>query len=134
MGSLNANAAQALGHTCKEISRSRAAVLSYLVKLNRCVDAQHRDLVVSLSRRFSETLIDYISYGHFRLMGHLSPEPHQQAALDNMTHLSLRFDEKYNGTHQRISLTELKADLEQIALAMEARFEIEDEVVQLAVA
>ena len=47
---------------------------------------------------------------------------------------SLKFDEKYNSGRHRFSLSELKADLEQIALAMEARFEIEDEVVKLAAA
>ncbi len=51
----------------KEISRGRALVLSYLMKLNKSIDAQHADLAHALTHRFSECLIDYISYGHFRL-------------------------------------------------------------------
>lgn len=118
--------------TRTELSRSRRAVLSYLVKLNKAIEARHHDLAQTLCGRFSETLIDYISYGHFRLFQEFSAEAHHAAALENITSLALTFDEKHRRPEQ-VSLAALKADLEQIALALEVRFEIEDEVVCLPV-
>ncbi len=111
----------------KEMGRARASVLSYLLKLNKCLDAQHSDLVQALSQRFNETLIDYISYGHFRFFQIFHPEPHQLVALDNITAQALGFCERYK--HGLcVQIPELKSDLEVLALALETRFEIEDEL------
>jgi regulator of sigma D len=113
--------------TQKEISRSRSLVLSYLLKLKKCIDARHDDLVQALCTRFSEYLIDYISYGHFRLFEVYDPEPHHVTAVAHVTTLALRFDRRYRN-QQKINLARLRDDLEELALAMEARFEVEDEM------
>ena len=111
----------------KEISRSRSLVLSYLLKLKKCIDAHHNDLVQALCTRFSEHLIDYISYGHFRIFELYRPDAYHLTAVEHVTALALAFDERYRAQNN-IDLIRLKADLEELALAMEARFEIEDEV------
>ncbi|NKC00573.1 MAG: Rsd/AlgQ family anti-sigma factor [Pseudomonadales bacterium] len=113
--------------TQKEISRSRALVLSYLLKLKKCIDAQHDDLVQALCTRFREYLIDYISYGHFRLFEVYDPEPHHVTTVEHVTNLALQFDRRYR-SQPTINLARLRDDLEELALAMEARFEVEDEI------
>ncbi len=112
----------------QEMARTRSALLSYLLKLNKCVDAKHEDLVQALAQRFNELLVDYISYGHFRFLDVCTPEGHHLAAIDKSTQLALRFSDKYT-TSRPIKLIKLKADLEALAFALEVRFEIEDEVV-----
>lgn len=111
----------------RDIRRNRSNVLSYLLKLNKCLDANHPDLAQAVATRFSESLIDYISFAHFRLYETCPPEPHHLPAISNTTRLALRFDDQYAHT-SNISLGRIKAALEQLALAMEVQFEIEDEL------
>ena len=112
----------------RQLGRSRSALLSYLLKLNKCIDATHDDLVQALAQRFNELLVDYVSYGHFRFLDVCTPEAHHLAAIEKSTQLALRFSDKYT-TSEQISLINIKTDLEALAFALEVRFEIEDEVV-----
>ena len=114
--------------THQEISLSRRAVLSYLLKLNKAIDARHSDLVQAITERFNNVLVDYVSYGHFKFLTCCTPEPHQLAAIECNTQQALRFSEKYEHVNSP-PLDMLKADLERLALALETRFELEDEVV-----
>ncbi len=109
------------------LGRHRSAVLSYLFKLNKCIDARHADLVHAVAARFSETLIDYVSFGHFRLFQTWPPEDHHLAAIENSTNQALGFSDRF--TNPGIDLAALRKELESLALALEVRFEIEDEVV-----
>lgn len=109
----------------QEIGRSRSILLSYLLKLNKSIDAQHNDLVQAIAQRFNETLVDYISYGHFRLLEACEPEAHELVAVERSTAQALRFNDVYT-THNAIHLGELKRDLEALVYALEVRFEIED--------
>ena len=109
------------------LGRHRSAVLSYLFKLNKCIDAQHADLVHAVTARFSETLIDNVSFGHFRLFQTWPPEDHHLAAIENSTNQALGFSDRF--TKPGIDLALLRKELETLALALEVRFEIEDEVV-----
>ena len=120
-----------LANTQKEIIRSRSLMMSYILKLKKCIDANHLDLVHALTRRFSESAIDYISYGHFRLFQEFCLEPHQSAALDSITTQILNFDSRYT-TALHPNIDALRADLESLALALETRFEIEDEFLAIA--
>jgi regulator of sigma D len=112
----------------QQLGRSRSALLSYLLKLNKCIDATHEDLVQALAQRFNELLVDYVSYGHFRFLDVCTPEAHHLAAIDKSTQMALGFSDKYT-TSEKISLAKIKTDLESLAFALEVRFEIEDEVV-----
>lgn len=111
----------------KEMSRSRSLVLSYLLKLKKAIDANHQDLVQALCVRFSEHLIDYVSYGHFRLFEVYAPERHHLGVVEHVTNLALHFEGRYR-TRNRVNLDRLRNDLEALALALEARFEVEDEM------
>ncbi len=111
----------------KEISSSRSNILSYLLKLNKSINANHADLVQAIAQRLNEELLDYVSYGHFRLLAAFTPETHQLVAIDKTTQTVLAFSEKYT-TRDPIDLFELKQHLEQLAYNLEVRFEIEDEI------
>ena len=129
MGSTSSSQAdKPLTHTIQELRRSRASILSYLLKLNKCIDAQHRDLVQAVARRFSETLIDYISYGHFRLFTSCHPACHHVPVIENTTQSVLRFNDQYAHS-AAIDLNRIKQDLEGLALTLEVHFEIEDEMI-----
>ena len=119
--------------TQKEIIRSRSTMLSYILKLKKCIDARHVDLLNALTKRFSESAIDYISYGHFRLFQEYCLEPHQSAALDSITKQILDFDARYSNS-VKLNIDQLRTDLETLALALETRFEIEDEFLALTTA
>jgi len=110
-----------------EIGRSRSVLLSYLLKLNKSVDANHNDLVQAIAQRFNETLVDYISYGHFRLLEACAPETHELVAIERSTQRALQFNDTYN-TRDGINLAQLKQDLEALVYALEVRFEIEDDM------
>lgn len=111
----------------KDITRSRSTVLSYILKIKKCLDAHHNDLLEALTKRFSENAIDYISYGHFRLFQDHRLEPHQIAALDSITQQVLQFDNRY-ARRSHFPPRRFREDLERLAFALEARFEIEDEL------
>ncbi|MFT7651648.1 MAG: regulator of sigma D [Limisphaerales bacterium] len=68
--------------------------MSSILKIKKCLDARHNDLLEALTKRFSENTIDYISYGHFRLFQDHRLEPHQVAALDSITQQVLQFDNR----------------------------------------
>lgn len=114
--------------TERALSRSRSSVLSYLLKLKKCIDAGHKDLCLALINRFCNTAIDYISYGHFQLLEAFKPEPHQLVALDRVTRQILTFESLY-AQQSDVDLAQCKLHLEQIALSLEVRFEIEDEII-----
>ncbi len=111
----------------RAIGRNRAQVISYLMKLNKCVSANHGDLAQAVAQRFNEVLVDYVSYGHFRFLTCCQPEPHQLAALERITQQAVSFSEKYS-CKADLPLETLKRDLEALAFALETRFEIEDEI------
>ncbi|MEM7098753.1 MAG: Rsd/AlgQ family anti-sigma factor [Pseudomonadota bacterium] len=114
--------------TVKEIGRSRSEVLRYLLKLKRAIDANHADLIDALTGRLVEVVTDYISYGHFRLMNTFDPAQHLSAAMDQNTKAILDFTDSYQ-YGMRESRRQLGADLESLAWQIEARFDIEDEIV-----
>ena len=117
----------------REIGRNRAQVISYLMKLNKCVAANHGDLAQAVAQRFNEVLIDYVSYGHFRFLTCCQPEEHQLVALERITQQAVAFSERYS-CRANLPLQSLKRDLESLAYALETRFEIEDEIACLEVA
>lgn len=114
--------------SCSEIRQSRSTLLSYVLKLKKSIDANHADLAQAITQRFIQSLTDYVSYSHFRLLNSYEAQAHQLVALQNNTAAVLPFTEHY-AVASELNLALLKSDLEQLALALEVRFEIEDEIV-----
>ncbi|MEM9624575.1 MAG: Rsd/AlgQ family anti-sigma factor [Pseudomonadota bacterium] len=114
--------------SCKEIRRARSSLLSYVLKLKKSIDAGHTDLAQAITQRFIQSLTDYLSYSHFRLLNSYDAQAHQIVALQNNTDVLLGFSDHY-AQKTRLNLQLLQTDLEQLALALEVRFEVEDEIV-----
>lgn len=113
--------------TLKEICRSRSQVLRYLLKLKRALDANHTDLIDTLTERFVEAITDYVSYGHFRLLQTFDAASHLCAAMEQNTKAILSITDSYrNNTLNQHSFAD---DLESLTWQIEARFDIEDEIV-----
>lgn len=110
-----------------KLATAQTSVLSYLVKLNNAIDADHQDLVQALANRFCDQLIDYVSYAEYRVLPRRSIPDYHHAAIGRITQEVLRFNDLY-GTSQTIDVPCLKADLENLALALETRLGIEDEL------
>jgi regulator of sigma D len=109
------------------LASAQCSVVSYLVKLNKAIDADHSDLVQALVSRFCDELIDYIAYTQYRVLRHCSIPVHHSAAIDRITRQVVGFNDRW-GSRLDIDIAALKADLEQLAFDLETRFEIEDEL------
>ena len=112
-----------------KLASAQCSVLAYLVKLNKAIDANHRDLVQALVNRFCDELIDYVSFAHYRFLRRRAVADHHSVAIDRITQEVVEFNDRY-GTTMHIEIGRLKADLESLAFALETRFEIEDELAQ----
>ena len=108
-----------------ELMSARSKTLAYLLKLNKVIDAKHRDLVQAVAGRFCDTLAEYLAIDCATCA---AKQAHQSAALNRIAELIVTFSTKYT-IDRAINLREIKVDLEQLAFALEARFEIEDELV-----
>ncbi|MFK7914516.1 MAG: Rsd/AlgQ family anti-sigma factor [Pseudomonadales bacterium] len=109
---------------------SRQQVLSYLVKLNRALDQEVWDLASTILVKFCGTLTDYLSIGHEQVFRLSTPKSHQYVAIAATSRAVMRFSDQF----ARISVTEavdyegVQVALEQLALTLETRFELEDEL------
>ena len=105
----------------------RTRVISYLVKLNQALDKQLTDLSQALLGRFCDTLVDYLSAGHFQVFQRIVPTAHEYAAIESTTQLAMAFNDRF-GNLLEVDIAELKAELEALALALGTRFELEDDL------
>ena len=110
-----------------KLSHAQTSVVSYVVKLNRAIDASHNDLVLALVNRLCDELIKYVSIAHYRVLRNRNVAAHHLVAIERITRDVVAFNDRY-GMAQEIDVAALKLDLEILALALETRFEIEDEV------
>ena len=114
-------------HPTIEFNQQRQRVLSYLPKLKSAIDAGTSDLACAIVERFCDTLVDYLSLGHFRIFDRLVPVSHQYAAIEHTTRELMRFNDRF-GNGVAYDLAELSAALEQTALVIDARLEVEDDL------
>lgn len=112
----------------------RQRLIVQIIKLSSAVDARHHDIVEALNIRFCQQIIDYLSNGHFQIYSDLFPtdsaiisQP-EYLDLDATTQIGMRYHDHYTTLHGRkkINLDILKTCLEELILAFETRFELED--------
>ena len=104
---------------------SRSRVISYLVKLNHALDKNLNDLSQAILSRFCDTLVDYLSAGHFQVFQRLVPSAATYAAIESTTQQAVAFNDRF-GNLQRIDIGTVKAELEVLAQVLSTRFELED--------
>jgi regulator of sigma D len=73
----------------------RQRVISYLVKLNRALNADLPDLSQALLSRFCDALVDYLSEGHFRVFQRLSLPAQSYALIDATTQAGMAFNDRF---------------------------------------
>jgi regulator of sigma D len=105
----------------------RQRVISYLVKLNRALNADLPDLSQALLSRFCDALVDYLSEGHFRVFQRLSLPAQSYALIEATTQAGMAFNDRF-GDLNAIRVADVKCALEQVARVLSARFELEDEL------
>jgi len=112
---------------------SRQRLLRYLLKLGQAIDSDTPDLAAALTTRFCDSLVDYLSTGHFQVLERFTPTLDQIAAFEATTRQALTFcDEFGNGSVPDTHV--LKAALERLVFVIDSRMDVEDEVIQRAAA
>ena len=113
----------------------RQKLIVLLMKLTSATDERQQDLVVSLRVRLCEAAVDYMSHGYFRIYGHLlsalSAQTWREArafnAFESTTATVLGFNDRF-AKPGPVPHTRLKPALTDLALALETRFELEDQL------
>ncbi|MEZ5595290.1 MAG: Rsd/AlgQ family anti-sigma factor [Pseudomonadales bacterium] len=108
---------------------ARQRLLSYLLKLGHAIDTDTPDLAGALTVRFCDTLVDYLATGHFQILDKHRPTADELAACEATTRKALAFSDRF-GNGETPDLAELRVSLERLALLLDSRMDIEDEVLQ----
>ena len=117
-----------------QLLRSRQRLLQVLAHLLQRTEPSQEPAIAATSaillNRFCAHLVDYLSQGHFRTFGGSEPESLPTLLTGTTTELVAFADRHSNvGEHSPCSI---RAELNQVALTLEARFEVEDLLLQLS--
>ncbi|MEZ5559255.1 MAG: Rsd/AlgQ family anti-sigma factor [Pseudomonadales bacterium] len=111
----------------ESFTQTRQRLISYLIKLNHALNEDLVDLSQALLSRFCDSLVDYLSAGHFRVFQRLALLPREYAAIEATTEAAMSFNDRF-GNVRDVDLAALKSGLERIARVLSTRFELEDEL------
>ncbi len=114
-------------HADQTFGECRQRLISYLIKLNQALNDDLVDLSQALLSRFCDSLVDYLSAGHFRVFQRLSLPARSYAVIEATTQAGMAFNDRF-GEVENVRLSEVKNALEQIARMLSTRFELEDEL------
>lgn len=119
-------------------SRKRTLVAYFKLKKDIAADQQSQPL-----QEFCETLMDYVSAGHFEVYEQLIREAREfddggldlahrlYPSLETTTEFILTFNDKYDTAEQcSLHADELPVDLSQLGEQMTERFELEDHLIE----
>jgi len=110
----------------------RQQLIVMLMKLTSATEDAHPDLGEVLRIRLCEQLVDYLSSGYFRVYGDVLsvqswPDPRDYARFEATTGAVLAFSDRF-AAHGAVRGVRLKPALADLALALETRFELEDDL------
>ena len=116
--------------------KSRRQLIVDLMKLSNAIEGSLREPAESLLERFCQQMVDYLSNGYFRIYSDvLSPRtwttPREYAIFDSTTATAMSFNDRYAGGG-RFDIDSVRRELASLALALETRFELEDEMLSRA--
>ena len=109
----------------------RQQLLSQLLQLSAALDHCHSDLAEVQLRRFSGTLIDYLSCGHFKIFLGGEPSGAEYAAIQSTTTRAMIFNDRFHDPAQ-FDMNTVRAQLDVLAEVLETRFQIEDQMLHRA--
>jgi regulator of sigma D len=112
--------------------KSRRQLIVELMRLSRAIEGELRGEADGLLERFCQDMVDYLSVGYFRVFcGMASPQtwasPREYAIFDATTSTAMTFNDRHAGGDP-IDVSRIKGELAALALALETRFELEDEL------
>lgn len=126
-----ANAAAASAYVDKAdraFADSRQRLIAYLVKLNQALDQDLTDLSQAILQRFCESLVDYLSAGHFSVFQRVALAADEYAAIESTTRLAMAFNDAF-ADQLNPDITDAKTALENLAQILGTRFELEDDII-----
>ncbi len=109
----------------------RQRLLSYLLKLGHAIDADTADLAAAITIRFCDSLVDYLSTGHFQILERYQPSRDEIAAFEATTRQALAFSDQF-GNGEPLKLHDFRLRLEELAFVLDTRMDVEDEIIQRA--
>ena len=114
---------------------NRQHLLVDFMKLSAAVDHRQRDIAEVLLRRCCQSLVDYLSDGYFRIYGDLLssqawPTQREYARFEGTTATAMGFNDRFGDGRGVWTLSSLRAPLAELGLALETRFELEDQLLQ----
>lgn len=126
---LHATADRYADQADRSFSDCRQRLISYLVKLNHALNEDLADLSHALLTRFCESLVDYLSVGHFRVFQRLALSAGPYAFIEATTQAGMAFNDRF-GDLGSIRVSEVREALEQMARVLSTRFELEDRLLR----
>ena len=111
----------------QSFSECRQRLISYLIKLNKSLNDDLVDLSHAILNRFCDSLVDYLSAGHFRVFQRVALMPTEYAAIEASTRTAMHYNDRF-GQLQDIQLPEVRIALEGLAQELSTRFELEDDL------
>jgi regulator of sigma D len=124
----NVTAGHYVARSDKVFTDSRQRLIAYLVKLNTALDQDLSDLSQALLQRFCESLVDYLSAGHFSVFQRVALAADEYAAIESTTRMAMAFNDRF-ADQMDIDTREVKAALESLAQLLGTRFELEDDII-----
>ena len=103
----------------------RQALLSQMMRLWKALEHNHHDLAEIQMQRFLRLLVDYISFGHFRILPVSEMTSSEYAAIDHTTKFTLNFNDRF-ADPESFDLERARNALDHLAELLETRFELED--------
>ena len=107
----------------------RQQLLSNLISLSNSLDQRQWDIAETLLQRFCNHLTNYLTLGHERTeraCALAQPDTNLQVAIASTSRIAMCFNDRYSRGTGR--LEQVRPALEQLALALETRFELEDDL------
>ena len=127
---------RAVQHSIASFLKDRQRLIVELMHLSTALEQHQVEQWEIVLDRFCQCLVDYLSNGHFRIFANrTSPTnwvtPREYAILESTTATAMAFNDEHTQGHY-IARAKTKAHLAQLALALETRFEFEDEMLSRA--
>ena len=123
---------RAVQHSIASFLKDRQRLIVELMHLSTALERHHVEQSETALARFCQCLVDYLSNGHFRVFANgASPNswvtPREYAILESTTAAAMTFNDEHTQA-QHVARAKTKVQLAQLALALETRFEFEDEI------
>ena len=112
--------------------KGRQRLIVQLMQLSNAVERNHGEQTQIYLAKFCQTLVDYLSNGYFRIYGDLlSPRawatPRVSAIIESTTSTAISFNDRH-ARSRAVDPASVREELTSVALALEIRFELEDEM------